>query len=249
MMPGPVAAFFVWLNDRTGLNFSVFTDSYDGSRFLTGLVTTVELSLLCMVFSILLGLLGVWLLGVGGVWRAIVRGYVQAFRNTPPLVQLAFFYFALGGLLPTVGDGHGGQMPLVGGFGWAVVSFSLFAGAFNVEIFRAGIEAVPQAMIEAADSLGYTKAQLYRHVLVPLGLRICLPSLTNNLVNLVKTTTLAYAIAVPELLYAAAQIWSEVMNVREMMDLLLVVYIALVALLVWLMERWERALRVPGYTP
>ncbi len=248
-MTGPVAAFFAWLYDRTGLNFSVFTDSYDGGRFLTGLVTTVELSVLCMVFSVLLGLLGVWLLGAGGAARAVARSYVQVFRNTPPLVQLAFFYFALGGLLPTVTDSHGAQVPVVTGFGWAVVSFSLFAGAFNVEIFRSGIEAVPPAMIEAADSLGYTKAQLYRHVLLPLGLRICLPGLTNNMVNLVKTTTLAYAIGVPELLYAAAQIWSEVMNVREMMDLLLVVYIVLVALLVWLMERWERALRVPGYSP
>ena len=248
-MTGPVVAFFTWLNDRTGLNFSVFTDSYDGGRFLTGLITTVELSVLSMVFSVILGLIGVWMLGAGGIRTALARGYVQLFRNTPPLVQLAFFYFALGGLLPTLADSHGAQVPVVSGFGWAVVSFSLFAGAFNVEIFRSGIEAVPSAMIEAADSLGYTRLQLYRHVLVPLGLRICLPSLTNNMVNLVKTTTLAYAIGVPELLCAAAQIWSEVMNVREMMDLLLVVYIVLVALLVWTMERWERALRVPGYTP
>lgn len=248
-MLGPVSTFFAWLNDRTGLNFSVFFDSFDGSRFLTGLITTVELSLVCMALSVLLGLLGVWLLDAGRVPRAVVRGYVQVFRNTPPLVQLAFFYFALGGLLPTLPDGSGGATPLISGFGWAVVSFSLFAGAFNVEIFRSGIEAVPSAMIEAADSLGYSRLQLYRHVLLPLGLRICLPALTNNMVNLVKTTTLAYAIAVPELLYAAAQIWGEVMNVREMMDLLLVVYILLIALLVWVMEGWERALRVPGYTP
>ena len=248
-MFGPVAGFFTWLNDRTGLNFSVFTDSYDGGRFVTGLVTTIELSLVCMAFSIVLGLLGVWMLRGGGIGAATARGYVQLFRNTPPLVQLAFFYFALSGVLPTLTDSHGAQVPAISGFGWAVVSFSLFAGAFNVEIFRSGIEAVPSAMIEAADSLGYTRLQLYRHVLVPLGLRICLPSLINNMVNLVKTTTLAYAIGVPELLYAAAQIWSEVMNVREMMDLLLVVYIALVAILVWAMESWERALRVPGYSP
>lgn len=248
-MLGPITTFFAWLNDRTGLNFSVFTDSFDGGRFLTGLITTIELSVLCMVLSVLLGLLGVWLLDIGRVPRAIVRGYVQVFRNTPPLVQLAFFYFALGGLLPAITDISGTPVPPISGFGWAVVSFSLFAGAFNVEIFRSGIEAVPSAMVEAADSLGYTRLQLYRHVLFPLGLRICLPALTNNMVNLVKTTTLAYAIAVPELLYAAAQIWGEVMNVREMMDLLLVVYIVLIALLVWVMERWERALRVPGYTP
>jgi polar amino acid transport system permease protein len=102
-------------------------------------------------------------------------------------------------------------------------------------------------MTEAAESLGYTRFQIYRIVVVPIAFRICLPSLGNNLVNLVKTTTLAYAIGVPELLYASAQIWSEAMNVREMMVLLLITYVALVAVLVGLMQRWERSLRIPGY--
>jgi polar amino acid transport system permease protein len=82
---------------------------------------------------------------------------------------------------------------------------------------------------------------------LPLALRISLPALGNNLVNLVKTTTLAYAIAVPELLYVCAQIWSDELNVREMMNVVLITYVAIVAVLVWLMQRWERALRVPGF--
>jgi polar amino acid transport system permease protein len=86
-------------------------------------------------------------------------------------------------------------------------------------------------------------------VVLPLALRISLPALGNNLVNLIKTTTLAYAIAAPELLYASAQIWSEVLNVREMMNLLLVSYILFVAGLVFILNRVERALRIPGYTP
>ena len=75
-------------------------------------------------------------------------------------------------------------------------------------------------------SLGYTRLQAYLHIVLPLAFRICLPALNNNLVNLVKTTTLAYAIGVPELLYAASQIWSEMLNVREMMNVLLVTYVA-----------------------
>ena len=124
---------------------------------------------------------------------------------------------------------------------------SLFAGALNVEIFRAGIEAVPKSTIEAAESLGYTRLQIYRDIVMPLAVRISLPALGTNLVNLVKTTTLAYAIAVPELLYAAAQIWSEDLNVREMMNVLLLSYVGLVAILVWVLHRWEKALRIPGY--
>lgn len=244
-----ISEFFRWLADAHGLNFSIFYDSYDGDRFLLGLTTTIYLCVVSIALSLVLGLLGAWIAGGrSATGRALVRAYVQFFRNTPPLVQLAFFYFAVGGLLPTVTDAHGAQVPPVSNVGWAIVSFSLFAGAFNVEIFRAGIEAVPKATVEAAEALGYSRLKLYVHILLPLAFRICLPALNNNLVNLVKTTTLAYAIGVPELLYAASQVWSEVLNVREMMNVLLVTYIALVAVLVFAMHRWERALRIPGYS-
>jgi polar amino acid transport system permease protein len=245
-----IAEFFRWLADTHGINFSLFYDSYDGNRFLVGLTTTVYLCLASIVLSLILGLAGAWLAGGRSrAGRALVRFYVQFFRNTPPLVQLAFFYFAVGQLLPTVMDAYGAQVPLISNTGWAILSFSLFAGAFNVEIFRAGIEAVPKTTVEAAESLGYSRLALYTHVLLPLAFRVCLPALNNNLVNLVKTTTLAYAIGVPELLYAASQIWSEVLNVREMMNVLLVVYVALVGILVAVMHRWERALKIPGYGP
>ena len=84
---------------------------------------------------------------------------------------------------------------------------------------------------------------------IALAFRISLPALNNNLVNLVKTTTIAYAIAVPEMLYVANQIWSDELNVAEMMNVLLVIYVSLVGVLVYVMGRWERALRIPGYTP
>ncbi len=244
-----IAAYFERLNETQGLNFSVFYDALDRGRFLTGLWTTSYICVVAIAASLALGLLGVWLAGSKSrIARFAVRGYVQFFRNTPPLVQLSFFYFAVATLLPTVSDGFGGRSPLVSGTGWAIIAFSLFAGAFNVEIFRAGIEAVPSTTVEAAESLGYTRLQLYVHVVMPLAFRICLPALNNNLINLVKTTTLAYAIGVPELLYAASQIWSESFNVREMMNVLLVTYVLLVAILVFVMGRWEKAMRIPGYS-
>ncbi len=243
-----VADWFKWLANAHGINISIAYDAFDRSRFLTGLSTTVWLSITCIVLSVVVGVVGAWLQGARSpVVRAAVSAFVQFFRNTPPLVQLAFFYFAVSAALPTVTDRFGAQVPLVDNVGWAIISFSLFAGAFNIEIFRSGIEAVPHATTEAAESLGYTRMQSYVYVVLPLAFRICLPALGNNLVNLVKTTTLAYAIGVPELLYAAAQVWSEVLNVREMMFVLLVTYVAIVAVLVWMMQRWERALRIPGY--
>ncbi|GJD49789.1 Histidine transport system permease protein HisM [Methylobacterium crusticola] len=231
----------------TGLGLSILDDDLDRSAFLWGLWTTVWLSLVCIVLSFAIGIAGAWAQGASSrLGRGVVSAYIQVFRNTPPLVQLYFFFFAVGSLLPSVTDSYGQSVPMVTNVGWAVVSFSLYAGAFNIEIFRAGIEAVPSTTVEAAEALGYSRLGTYRHVVFPLALRISLPALGNNLVNLVKTTTLAYAIAVPELLYVSAQIWSEQLNVRTMMNLLLVVYIALVGLLVLGINRWERALRVPG---
>lgn len=239
--------FFRWLYEAHDLNITIGYDAYDRAQYLRGLWTTIRLSVICIVLSLLIGVLGAWAQGARfAPVRWAMHGYVAFFRNTPPLIQLYFFFFALGSVLPALVGGEGAR-PLVGNFAWAVVALSLFAGALNVEIFRSGIEAVPETTVDAAESLGYTRLQAYAYVILPLALRISLPALGTNLVNLVKTTTLAYAIAVPELLYVSAQIWSEQLNVREMMNVVLLSYVGLVAVLVWVLHRWERALRVPGY--
>jgi len=246
-----VENFFDWfriLYEETGINLPFLYDVYDRARLLNGFLMTVKLSMVCLFFSVIIGIIGAWLQGSSFKWtRRIVNGYIQIFRNTPPLVQLYFFYFAIGTLLPTVETDWGGQAPMLGSFAWAAISLSFFAGAFNVEIFRSGIEAVPKSTVEAAESLGFNRLQIYRDIALPLAFRVCLPALNNNLVNLVKTTTLAYAIAVPEMLYEANQIWSDNVNVTEMMLFLLVAYFVLVGILVWAMNSWEQAMKIPGY--
>lgn len=243
-----IAQWFKHLYATTGINLTIFYDPFDRARFLHGLATTIELSVICLAASVVIGVIGAWLQGSRLVWtRRIVRAYIQFFRNTPPLVQLYFFFFGISSLLPTVHSRFGTAAPLISGFVWVCISLSFFAGAFNVEIFRSGIEAVPRATVEAAEALGYTRLQAYRHVVLPLAIRVCLPALNNNLVNLVKTTTLAYAVAVPEVLYVSAQIWSDETNVPEMMVVLLIVFVGLVALLVLGMHRLEHTLRLPGY--
>lgn len=208
---------------------------------------TVWLSIVTIAASTLIGIIGVWLLGTR--WRLvrqIITAYVQFFRNTPPLVQLYFFFFALSPLL-SVHSPDGMRHPFFNNVFWASFSLSLFAGAFNVEIFRSGIEAIPRTTIEAAESLGFSRFQSFVRILFPLAFRIGLTGFTNNIVNLVKTTSLAYAIAVPELLYASSQIWSDELNVPEMMIFILIAYVVLVAIVVWVMELIEKRLRIPGY--
>ncbi len=243
-----IAEFFRGLRASTGLNLTILYDPFDAARFWRAFVTTCELAAGSVLLSLAIGVVGAF--GQGARFpplRWLVNGYVAFFRNTPPLVQMYFCFFALGAITPTVADDIGMEVPLISNASWALVALSLFAGAFNVEIFRSGIEAVPRATVEAAEALGYSRLSAYRQVVLPLAFRVCLPALNNNLVNLVKTTTLAYAIGVPEMLYVANQIWSDALNVTEMMTVLLLLYILLVSMLVWLMHRWERALRMPGF--
>lgn len=240
--------FLRQLHDTHGVNLVHFYDDFERGRLLRGMWTTLKLASLCILLSVVIGIVGAWAQGSRSrLLRAVVQGYIQFFRNTPPLVQMYFFYFALGPMMPRVENEYGIPQPMLGSFEWAMLSLSFFAGAFNVEIFRSGVEAVQKATVEAAESLGFSRWQVYREVVLPLAVRVCLPALNNNLVNLAKTTTQAYAIAVPETLFVASQIWSDRINVLEMMITLLTFYLMIVGVFVWLMGRLERALRVPGF--
>jgi polar amino acid transport system permease protein len=244
-------AVYDWFRDfyaRTGINLTFIYDDFDRARMVKGFFLTLELAVVTIIASILIGIAGAWLQGSKlVVIRRVVAGFIAFFRNTPPLVQIYFFYFGLGYLLPRVPDGSGALIPMISNVEWAIISLSLFAGAFNIEIFRSGIEAIPKATVEAAASLGLTRWRIFSLVVLPLAIRVCLPALGNNLVNLVKTTNLAYAIAVPELLYVSKQIWSDATNVREMMIFVLCAYLALVFVLVAILSAIERYLAIPGF--
>jgi polar amino acid transport system permease protein len=243
----PLWDWFRELYASTGIKLTIFYDAFDRARFISGFLTSLRLMALCIVASVAMGVMGAFAQRSRlTLIRAMMAAYIQFFRNTPPLIQLYFFYFALGSYLRVTNE-IGLAVPIVSNFTWAAICLSLYAGAFNVEIFRAGIEAVAKETSDAAEALGYSRIGAYIHVILPLAFRISLPALNNNLVNLVKTTTIAYAIAVPEMLYVANQIWSDELNVPEMMNVLLVVYVTLVGIVVYVMGRWERAMRVPGY--
>ncbi len=218
-------------------------------KILSGIWVTIKLSIACLIFSIVIGVAGAFAQGSSNRFlRAFVQGYIQFFRNTPPYVQLLFFYFALGQFTPTYSPDGWLELPIISNVGWAIISLSFFAGAFNVEIFRAGIEAVPESTKEAANSLGFNRSQIYMYIVMPLAVRVSLPALNNNLVNLVKTTTQAFGIAVPELLYQSVTIWNDYPSaLYPTMLLVFVVYILLVGVLVAGMNSWEQKMRIPGY--
>ena len=230
-------------------NFIFFYEQTQWEKVVSGLWMTIKLSVICVFFSVIIGVIGAGMQGASSaILRNIVAGYVQFFRNTPPFVQLLFFYFALGRFTPTYSPDGWLEVPIISNVGWAIISLSFFAGAFNIEIFRAGVEAVPKSTQEAASALGYTRLQIYRYIVLPLALRVSIPALNNNLVNLVKTTTQAFVIAVPELLYESITIWNDYPSAQNpMMLVLFFAYLALVGLLVLGMSQWERKMRIPGY--
>ena len=230
-------------------NFIWVYEPLQQKKILSGIWVTIKLSIASLLFSVVIGVAGAFMQGSKNLFvRSFVQGYVQLFRNTPPFVQLLFFYFALGQFTPTYSPDGWLEVPIVSNVGWAIISLSFFAGAFNVEIFRAGIEAVPESTREAAESLGFSRTQTYIYIILPLALRVSLPALNNNLVNLVKTTTQAFGIAVPELLYQSVTIWNDYPSaLYPTMALVFVVYIILVGILVASMNSWEKQMKIPGY--
>src|SRR5215469_17170386 len=152
----PLWDWFRELYASTGIKLTIFYDAFDRTRFINGFLTSVRLMALCIVASVAIGVVGAWVQGSRlRFLHAVTAAYIQFFRNTPPLVQLYFFYFALGSYLH-VTNNLGLAVPIVSNFTWAAICLSLYAGAFNVEIFRAGIEAVPSETVNAAEALGYS---------------------------------------------------------------------------------------------
>lgn len=231
-----------------GLNYAFVLDIGERRAFLRGLVVTLELCLLTIPGSLLAGVVLAALLTSGRSWLATpARALVEVTRNTPTLVQLYCAFLVLNMLITQQLQAYGaGANPLTP-FVWVVLVVSLHKGVFHAEALRAGIEAVPAVTLEAARSLGFSRQQLLVQVELPLAVRFALPSLINNLVDLVKMTAVASAIAVGDVTYESIMIWTQRDNVLELL-LLILLYFGLLTWLVSLAGRWlEKNLRMPGY--
>lgn len=161
------------------------------AQFADGARVTVALTLVSGVIGLILGMLA----AVGKLSRflplRLVAGfYVWAIRGTPLLVQVLFVFLALPALVPGL---------QLSDFYSAVVALAFNSGAYNAEAIRAGILAVPKGQRHAAHSLGLNPLQAFRYVIFPQSLRIALPPLVNNIVSLLKDSSLAYVIGVVEL--------------------------------------------------
>ncbi|VVE23686.1 amino acid ABC transporter permease [Pandoraea anhela] len=231
-----------------GLNYTFLTDVAERQSFIKGLGISALLCAVTIPGSLATGVLLAAMVTSGRRWVALpARGFIEVTRNTPTLVQLYCAFLVLNMLITQqLRDWGIGQNPLTPFF-WVVLVVSLHKGAFHAEALRAGIDAVPATTLEAARSLGFSQRQILRDVQLPLALRFALPSLVNNLVELVKGTAIASAIAVGDVTYQSIMIWSQHDNVLELL-LLIVLWFGLLTWLVSLTGRWlEQHWRMPGY--
>ncbi|NIE64180.1 amino acid ABC transporter permease [Burkholderia sp. Ax-1719] len=161
-----------------------------------GLVFTVPLTLASFALGIVLAFFAALTRLFGPRWAvAIVRFYIWLFRGSPLLVQLFVIFYGL----PNVGIVLD---PLTA----AIIGFSLNVGAYNAEVIRGVIESIPRGQWEAAYSMNMTRAQALRRVILPQATRVALPALSNSFISLVKDTSLAAVLTVPEIFQAAQRI-------------------------------------------
>ncbi|MBB3286384.1 cystine transport system permease protein [Rhizobium sp. BK347] len=167
-----------------------------GTLLWAGLVFTIPLTLITFVLGLLLGLLtAVVRLFAPAPFVAIARFYVWVIRGTPLLVQLFVIFYGL----PSLGI-------LLDAFPAAIIGFTLSVGAYTSEIIRAVISSVPKGQWEAAYSIGMNWRQAMSRTILPQAARVAVPPLSNTFISLVKDTSLAAAITVPELFQAAQRI-------------------------------------------
>jgi polar amino acid transport system permease protein len=170
-------------------------------QFAEGARQTVALTLVSAILGLLLGIVAaLGKLSRHPVLRYPSRFYVWVIRGTPLLVQILFVYLALPVVFP--------QLRL-SDFNSAVIALALNVGAYNAEAVRAGILAISKGQVDAARSLGLSPYDAFRHVTLPQAIRISLPSLVNNLVGLLKDSSLAYAIGVVELTMVGNRVQAE----------------------------------------
>jgi polar amino acid transport system permease protein len=185
------------------------------SRVLHGLVITLELTALAMAIGIVLGIvLAIMRLSPNPVMTTSSWIYIWFFRGTPVLVQLLFWY-NIAYIFPqfTLGVPFGPSfvtvdLNTVPVFLIAGIGLGLNEGAYMAEIVRAGIISVDEGQVEAAQSVGMRRLQTLRLVVLPQAMRLIIPPTGNEIISMLKTSSLAYAIALTELLGAVVNIYS-----------------------------------------
>jgi polar amino acid transport system permease protein len=186
-------------------------------RILEGVLVTIELTVSAMAMGVVLGVvLAVMRLSPNPLLSATSWLYIWFFRATPVLVQL-LFWFNIAAVFPSISLGipfvgvefvHGSANTVITTYVAALLGLGLNEGAYMAEIVRAGIISVGEGQTDAAQSLGMSRLQIMRRIVLPQAMRVIIPPTGNETISMLKTSSLASAIALTELLLAAENIYS-----------------------------------------
>jgi polar amino acid transport system permease protein len=205
---------------------------YGAPYMLQGALVTLEISICAMVVASIVGLImGLVSSSDIGVLKAIIRAYVYFVRGTPALVQIFLVYFAL----PRIGFE-------LSPFWSGVVALAFNSAGFISEIVRAGLQSIDAGQSEAALSIGMTNRQSILFILLPQSLRRITPPLTNEIITLVKSSSLLSVISITELTRTAQLIIAERFVPFEMYAALAVYYLVMISALSWCSEQLEKRL-------
>jgi glutamate/aspartate transport system permease protein len=173
-----------------------------------------------------------WLVRLANVW-------VEIFRNVPLLVQIFIWYFVVPKMFPFMQ-----QMP---SFLLVVFALGFFTSARIAEQVRAGVQALPRGQRYAGMAMGFTTAQTYRYVILPMALRIIIPPLTSESMNLLKNSSVAFAVSIAELTMFAMQAQEETSRGVEVYLAVTVLYAVSAFAVNRIMAFVEKKVRIPGY--
>jgi len=194
-----------------------------------GLLLTVEISALSLVLSLVLGgVIGIGRRAEAASVRWLCGAYIEFFRNIPLIVQLFFWYFAVG----------------LGSFPAAVIGLTVYTSAYIAEVMRSGLQSIPRTQIEAARSFGMTPYQTIRHVVLPQALMRVIPPLGVEFINVIKNSSIAMTISVTELTFQTQQIESLTFRGFEAATAITILYVLLALSIVLLLAAIERAVRL-----
>jgi len=204
--------------------------------FLNGLWVTLELTAVGLVVGFGLGLAAALGRVYGSPWvRRICIAYIEIFRGTPLLVQLFLIYYGF----PGIGITLSRMMS-------AYLTLGLNSGAYQAEYLRGAIMAISEGQMMAGRSIGLSRFASIRYVILPQALRLVIPSWSNEPILLLKSTAVAFLIAVPDLMTKAKMIAARTYDPIGTYLAVAVVYLIIVGLLNEVMKALERRLRIPG---
>ena len=176
-----------------------------------GMLVSIEIFALTLLFSLPLGLVVAFgRMAKNIVLRSVTKAYISIMRGTPLMLQLLIIYFGPS-ILFKVKIGPGYRFVAV------ILAFSINYAAYFAEIYRSGIESMPVGQYEAAKVLGYNWAQTFFKIILPQVIKRILPSVTNEIITLVKDTSLAFAIAQAEMFTIAKQIAAKETTIMPLM--------------------------------